>query len=232
MEYVLFFVLAALPLSSIAENGPTSIGSVSIGMSKGEYISALGIKPVNCNEHEDKRSEMKTLNPTIKTLCYRGSFERTGRTESILVSGIAYDIVEANYEASKFIKSVGITSKTIFYEDRLVSFQIAFPKVNIETLIEKYGAPKLIDNRRTEVCQNQMGSKFENTVGTLDAVWSNGEVNSTFRVDISGPTRTCADLLTIKYYIIEEPNKVKVIENAIDKYRSEIAKEMASESPF
>jgi len=232
VKYLLCVALIAMSLIAHAGNGPTSIGAVSIGMSKTDYISALGISPVNCNEHEDKRSEIKYLDPDKKTLCYGFSFRETGSSENIQVGGITYDVVEAGYSASEFIKSIGNSSKAIFYKGKLVSLEITFPEVSLETLTQKYGAPKLVDYRKTEICKNRMGNEFDNNVGNLDAVWKNGEVNAILRAATSGPSRTCTDGMTMRYYIIEEPNQLKSIENAIEKYRAGLAKEEASDSPF
>lgn len=234
MKIKYFFCVSLLiaPFFCFAGEGPTGIGVVSIGMSKADYISAIGISPVNCNIKNDKRSEMKYLQPDTKTLCY-GSifFDKTGSTENIQVSGISYDVVEANYESSKFIKSVGHNSKAIFFNGRLISFEIMFPEVSLETLTSKYGAPRLVDNRQTEVCKNRTGNEFENQVGNVDAVWINGKVSAKLRADTSSPRETCTDGITMHYYILEE-EQLKVIEDAINEYRASLAKKEASESPF
>ena len=237
IKNLLFSSLIFIPLASHAGAGPTGIGVVKIGMNKAEYISAIGIQPVNCNTFKDsngktKRSEMKYLKAESKTLCFGFSFRESGSMENIKVKGVSYDVIEAGYASSKFIKSVGNSSKAIFYKDRLISLEITFPEVGLETLVAKYGQPKLVDKREIEVCSNRMGNKFNNDVGKLDAVWVNGKINTILRADTSSPRKTCTDGITMRYYIIEEPNGLKTIENAIVKYRSEITKEEVKDSPF
>lgn len=217
--------------------GPTGIGSVSIGMSKSEYVSAIGINPVDCNTAKDKdgtpkRREMKSLTPDKKTLCWSFDFEKTGSTENIQLGGISYDVVEANYESSKVVQSIGNSSKAIFVKDRLASIEITFPKVTLNTLTMKYGTPKLLDKTKVEICKNRIGNEFKNQVGTIDAVWNNGEVNAILRTELNPPRQTCTDGFNMQYYIIEERRQLEPIEAAITNFRNEIAKTTAKDSPF
>lgn len=217
--------------------GPTGIGSVSIGMSKSEYVSAIGINPVDCNTAKDKdgkpkRSEMKYLDPDEKTLCFGFVFGKTGSTENIQLGDISYDVVEANYESSKFVHSIGNSIKAIFVKDRLISIEIYAPEVSLDTLSTKYGAPKLLDRTKVEICKNRIGNEFKNQVGTIDAVWNNGKVNAILRTKLNPPRETCTDGSDMQYYIIEERNQLEPIEAAINNFRKEIAKTTAKDSPF
>lgn len=79
MKKMIIIALMILPFTAFAGGGPTSLGDITIGMSKSDYISVIGINPVNCNTYKDrdgklKRSEMKYLRPDDKTLCYGFSF--------------------------------------------------------------------------------------------------------------------------------------------------------------
>lgn len=217
--------------------GPTGIGSVSIGMSKSEYVSAIGINPVDCNTAKDKdgkpkRSEMKYLTPDEKTLCWLNAFEKRGSTENIQLGGISYDVVQANYESSKIVQSIGNSSKAIFVKDRLVSIEIYAPEVTLDTLTMKYGTPNLLDKTKVEVCKNRIGNEFKNQVGTIDAIWNNGEVNAILRTKLNPPRQTCTDGFNMQYYIIEERRQLEPIEAAITNFRNEIAKKTAKDSPF
>lgn len=223
---------------ALAAGGPTSIGAITIGMSKQEYISAIGISPIDCNRLGNNkgqviRSELKYLTPDKKTLCYDGRFENnTGTVDNIQVGGLAYDVVEANYESSKVVQSIGNSSKAIFVKDRLVSIEIYAPKVTLDTLSTKYGAPKLLDKTKVEICKNRIGNEFKNQVGTIDAVWNNGEVNAILRTNLTPPRQTCTDGFNMQYYIIEERRQLEPIEAAITNFRNEIAKTTAKDSPF
>ena len=206
-------------------------------MSKAEYVKSIGINPVDCNTYKDRdgnssMSELKYLIPERKSLCLNYDFEEKGSTENIQVNGLSYDVVEANYEASKVIESIGHSSKAIFFKDRLISLEIIFPKVGLETLTSKYGEPKIEDKRKIEICKNRIGNEFENNVGKLDAVWTNGEVEAKLRAEVSPPRETCTDGITMQYYLLEEPKQLKIIEDAINKYREVISKETAKDSPF
>lgn len=230
-------LLYITPLVSNAGDGPTSLGVVTMGMSKANYIKATGIKPVDCNKYKDrngktKRSKMKYLNPEKKTLCFGFSFRETGSQENITVKGVSYDVVEAGYSTSKFNKSIGNSTKAIFLKNRLISFEVYAPEVSVETLINKYGEPKLFDNRKIDICKNRLGNEFNNNVGKLDAVWVNSSVRAILRANTSSPRKTCTDGLTLRYYILEEPKKLKIIESAIAKYRAELSKKEMSDSPF
>lgn len=223
---------------ALAAGGPTSIGAVSIGMSKQEYISTIGITPIDCNtlggnKGQVIRSELKYLTPDKKTLCVDGRFgNRTGTVENIQIAGLSYDVVEANYESSKVVKSIGNSSKAIFVKDRLISIEIYAPEVSLDTLSTKYGAPKLLDKTKVEICKNRIGNEFKNQVGTIDAVWNNGEVDAILRTELRPPRNTCSDGFNMQYYIIEERKQLEPIEAAINNFRKEIAKTTAKDSPF
>jgi len=123
MKYITKFIVVIsifFSFNAYANPGPTSIGDISIGMSKAEFVKAIGINPVDCNTYKGKdgkspRSELKHLSPERKSLCWNYDFDEKGSTENIQVSGISYDVVEANYEASKVIEKIGHSSKAIFF---------------------------------------------------------------------------------------------------------------------
>lgn len=222
----------------LAAGGPTSVGTISIGMSKREYIKAIRITPIDCNALGSKkgqvtRSEMKYLTLDKKTLCYDGRFgNSTGTVENIQIGGLAYDVVVANYESSKVVEAIGNSSKAIFVKDRLVSIEIYAPEVDLDTLSMKYGAPNLIDKTKVEVCKNRIGNEFKNHVGTIDAVWNTGEVSAILRKKLHPPRKTCSDGIDLMYYIIEERKQLEPIEAAIINFQKEVAKITAKDSPF
>ena len=223
--------------SAFSAGGPTNVGGIRIGMSKAEYLSVIGITPTNCNTFRDRdgkanRSESKYLTPDKKTLCWGFTLTKTGSTENIQVGDISYDVVEANYESSKVVASIGHSSKVIFLKDRLISVEIYSPKVTLETLTSKYGSPKLADITKIEICKNRIGNEFKNKVGKIDAVWTNGDVNAILRTELNPPSKTCSDGLDMRYYIIEERKQLEPIEAAINSFRKEIAKTTAKDSPF
>ena len=243
MKQIFIFALIIMPFTAFAGAGPTSMGNITIGMSKADYISTIGVKTVNCNTSKDRdgqlrRSEMKYLQPDTKTLCYGPSFDdETGSIENINVSGLSYDVIEANSRssiggASEYLKQFGHSSKAIFFNDRLISIEITFPNVGLEILAAKYGEPKLVDNREVEVCRNRMGNEFKNRVGNLDAIWVNGKVQAILRADISSPNKTCTDGITMQYYILQEPEQLSIIENAINKYLKRVSNEAIKDNPF
>lgn len=242
MKQIFILALMIMPITAFAGAGPTSMGNITIGMSKADYVSTIGIKPVNCNTYkyrdgEPKRSEMKDLRTDTKTLCYGFSFDETGSIENINVSGLSYDVVEAKSRssiggASEYLNQFGHSSKAIFFNDRLISIEITFPNVGLETLVAKYGEPKLVDNREMEVCRNRMGNEFNNRVGKLDAIWVNGKVQAILRAYTTSPDKTCTDGITMPYYILQEPEQVAIIENAINKYLKGVSKEAIKNNPF
>jgi len=235
--HILILLLALMPFTLFAGKGPGNIGAVKIGMSKAKYISTIGISPINCNTHKNETGELsrfeKThLRPDKKTLCWSFLFRKTGSVESIKVGGISYDVIEANYRSSKLIQSFGINSKALFLRDKLISLEITFPEVSLDTLGVKYGEPKFLDKRKVNVCKNRMGNTFNNNIGELDAIWVNGKVHSILRSTTTPPNKTCTDNTTMKYYVLEIPSKVKLIEDAINQYNSEISKKKSEDSPF
>lgn len=242
MKKILIIALMIMPFTAFAGGGPTSLGHITIGMSKSDYISTIGINPVNCNTFKDrdgklKRSEMKYLRPDDKTLCYGFSFDEKGSIESINVSGLSYEVIEAKSRssiggASEYLKQFGYNSKAIFFKDRLISIEVKFPNVGLKTLEAKYGEPKIVDNRDVEVCKNRMGNEFNNKVGNLDAIWVNGKVQAILRANTSSHSKTCTDGITMQYYILQEPDKVKLIEIAINKHLKAFSKEEIKDSPF
>jgi hypothetical protein len=243
MKPTLLFTVITFTLVSFkafASSGPTAIGPIHIGMSKAKYISVTGIKPVNCNTtpeliyNKPAMAELSFINPVSKTLC-RGDYtfrDKGGSLENIQIKGFSYDVIKTGYSSSPFFESIGNSSEAFFIKDKLIHLKITFPEVSYKVLEAKYGEPKLVDNRSIEVCTNGMGNKFNNNVGNLDAVWVNGKANAIFRAHTSSPYKTCTDGSTLSYYILEEPKKFKLIENAINKYLEEISKETANNSPF
>lgn len=242
MKTLLIFTLIMIPFGAFAGDGPTNLGKISIGMSKSEYLSTLGVSPINCNTYKNNegkfnRSEMKYLRPDTKNLCWDFKFEATGSIENISVADLNYDVIQISSlssigGASEYLKQFGHSSQAIFLKDRLVSIQITFPNVGIETLTTKYGEPNIVDNRKVEVCKNRIGNEFKNAVGDLDAVWVNNKVQAIFRVHASPPQKTCSDGINMPYYILQESEQIKLIENAINKYLKEISKEAVNNSPF
>lgn len=239
MKNIAFLAVIFTSSGAFAAGGPTSIGAISIGMSKQEYISTIGITPFDCNtlrsnKGEVFRTEQKYLTPDEKSLCHdsRSGNNNTGTVENIQIGGLSYDVVEANYESSKVVRSIGNSSKAIFVKDRLVSINIYAPEVILDTLSMKYGSPKLLDKTRVEVCKNRIGNEFKNQVGTIDAVWNNGEVNAILRTKLGSPRDTCTDGFNMHYYIIEERRQLEPIEAAIINFRNEISKTTAKDSPF
>jgi hypothetical protein len=93
-------------------------------------------------------------------------------------------------------------------------------------------AARLSDTRDIEACHNKMGNEFKNWVGNLDAIWANGNVTSTLRVQSSRPRKTCTDGFQMQYYILEEPRQISLIDAAIHKNRREVSKETAKDSKF
>lgn len=243
MKQIFIFALMIIPFTAFAGTGPTSMGNITIGMSKADYISSIGIETVNCNTYKDRsgqlrRSEMKSLRPDRKTLCHGPRFDdKTGTIENINVSGLSYDVVEAQSllllgGASEYLNQFGNSAKAIFLNDRLISIEITFPKVGLETLVAKYSEPKLVDNREIAVCTNRIGNEFNNKVGNLDAVWVNGKVQAILRTYTSPPSTTCTDGITLQYYILEEPVQVEIIEAAINKYLESVLEDAIKENPF
>lgn len=244
MKHMTFLAFIFTFSEVFAAGGPTGIGAINIGMSKLEYISAIGITPLNCNTLPNNKfaspsggtvikSELKDLSPENMTLCFDGRFRnRTGTEENIKIGGFSYDVVEANYESSKVIDSIGNSSKAIFVNDRLVSIKIYAPNVTLDTLLVKYGSPKLIDKTKVEICKNRIGNEFKNQIGTIDAVWENGEVSAILRRELSPPRQTCTDGFDMPYYIIEERRQLEPIKAAIINFRNEIAKTTVKDSPF
>jgi len=237
MKSLALCVGIVVSFSVFADVGPTNVGSIRIGMTKAEYLSAIGITPVDCNKSNSKdgkvrMSELKFLTPDDKTLCRGADFMKTGSIENIKVGDISYDVVKANYDSSKIINSIGHSSKAIFQKDRLISIEIYFPKVSLETLTTKYGSPKLANFTKIEACKNIVGNEFKNMIGKIDAIWTNGDVSAIFRTQLNPPRKSCSDGFEMQYYIIEERKKLEPIEAAIENFRKETAKATAKDSSF
>lgn len=237
MKRILSFCFLLPSVAAFAGVGPTNIGDLRIGMSKDEYLSVVGVAPINCNTFRDEdgslnRSEMKYLKSDKKTLCINAAFREKATIENIQVGGLSYDVIEGGDKAIPYLEPIGLRSTAIFLKNRLISLEIYAPKVSYETLATKYGSAKFVDKRSIEVCKNRAGGEFKNNVGKLDAVWVNGEVNSMLRVVNTPPVKTCSDGFDLHYYVLEEPRQLKLIENAIEKYREEITKKTAKDTPF
>jgi hypothetical protein len=228
---------------ALAVGGPTSIGTIRIGMSKGEYISAIGINPTDCNTFKNKKddngdlilSEIKYITSNYKKLCKDYLFRKTGSTENINVGDISYDVVNADYESSNYIRSIGNSIEAIFIKDRLIRIKMYSPKVSFNTLSIKYGSPNIVNKKNIEICKNNTGDALENIVNEVDGVWSNGEVNAILSMEISPPL-TCnnigSNIIKFGYYIIEERKQLELIEASINNFRKEIDKATAKDSPF
>ncbi len=237
MKYTILCSVLFASCGAYADPGPKNLGNATIGMSKADYIVINGGQTIDCNTFRDKngkpkRSEFKYLNSEKKTLCWAFSFEKVVTTERIEVGDVTYDVIEAASDSNEFISSIGHSSKAIFLGDRLISLEIYAPKVTLDILVSKYGAPRLIDNRKIEVCTNRLGGEFRNNVGRLDAVWVSGEVASILRIVNSSPENTCTDGLSMMYYILEERKQLELIESAIERHRKDISKEAAKDSKF
>ena len=236
MKSFVFCVSIFASFSAFSDGGPTGIGGINIGMSKTDYQSAIGINPVDCNAfnglYDKFRNELRYITPEAKTLCWSRKFKKTGSTENIEIGGISYDVVEADNESSKFINSIGISSKAIFFKDRLISVKINFPKVDVETLMAKYGLPKINNKMKINICKNRIGNEFESSVGEIDAVWTNGEITAILRKEKIPPRETCTDGMDALYYIIEERKQLEPIEAAINNFLNKIAKTTTKDSPF
>lgn len=129
MKYFVLFVSIFVSFSAFAAWIPKGVGGFSIGMRKAEYQSAIGFDPTDCNTCSDwdgkvMRSELKYITLDQETLCWNYNLSKTGSTENFEVCGISYDVVEANYESSKVVGSIGHSSKAIFLKDRLISIEI------------------------------------------------------------------------------------------------------------
>lgn len=236
MKSILLCTITFVSFQVFAGDGPTNIGSVNIGMNKADYVAVLGIKPVDCDTFKDRnkifKSEKEYLNSEKKSLCHDFRTKPTGMIENIQLENIVYDVIVANYESSKFVDNIGHSSQAIFLKDRLIRLEIYSPKVNIETLVTKYGAPKIADSRKIQICKNKMGNEFQNNEGNLDAIWTNGGVSSIFRTSVTRPYKTCTDGSVMQYYILEERKELESIEAAINKFREAISKKTANESQF
>ena len=60
MKSMLVYTILLSSVTALAESGPTRVGSVSIGMSKAEYLAAVEIKPVNCNTAKSGGKPMRS----------------------------------------------------------------------------------------------------------------------------------------------------------------------------
>lgn len=228
---VLFFLAS---FKAYAGVGPVSVGDIYIGMSKSKYISVLKIKPVDCSKYKyddgtSMKAEMKYLNPQSKTLCDPMD---VGTIETNKVNGLSYDAIHISQDSGESMSAIGSSSDAFFINDRLVGLNIMLPKVDAQSLIIKYGEPKIVDQQKTETCKNRIGNEFNNVVGKLDAVWVNGNVEAIYRSEKLPPEKTCTDGLTINYYILQEPESVKLIDDAIIQYQGNITKENSKASPF
>lgn len=238
INYFLICLGLAISFESIAADGPTAIGNISIGMSKADYISAIGTTPIDCNKLKDKDGQVlmvepKSLSPDKKYLCHDFRIEKkTGIIETVKINEFSYDVIQADYGTSKLINSIGHGSKAYFIKDTLIGLEIYSPKVTLDVLSSKYGLPKLIDKTKTDTCQNRIGNQFKYQSGTIDAVWTNGGISATYRTIKQPPRDTCTDNYEMQYYIIENRKEVEQIELAIKNLTNELAKKSAKESPF
>jgi len=222
---ILVFILVSF--SAFGEEGPTNIGSISMGMSKAEYLSAIGTISIDCNtfKSRDGRLNMGKMNKLdlSMTLCEISSLDRA-IVENIQVDGISFDVVRATKKSSKVIDSLTYSSsssssvsKAIFLKDSLISFTIEDPKVNLEILTTKYGPPKIVDKTERDSCTKYSG-EYSKRVGQIDNVWTNGSVSAIFRITLGPLRRLCASD-TSASYIIEERKQLEPIEAAIINFR-------------
>lgn len=232
---VVVCAILALCVEARAAEGPTAIGALSIGMSEADYIAAIGITPFDCNTSKDSKvlvAETKALSADTKQLCYDFRANKSGTVETVKLKEVSYDLVQADYASSKVIASIGNASKAILLQDRLISLEIYAPKVTLDTLVAKYGTPKLVDKSKLETCQNRMGNEFKHQVGRIEAVWTRGDVRAVLRTQKHPPRNTCTDNYDMQYYVIEDSKAVGMIESAIASLNKDLARTTVKDSPF
>jgi hypothetical protein len=203
--------------NAFAQGGPTSVGPFSIGMGRSEFIAVAGVDPVICKPSEEPRLTMYCSNLLNRKQPWLGT--------------VKYSVGDVQWELMEF-DGQPMSVDVVFYKERLIRVGIIFPEVDIETLTSKYGSPKISDGTKIEKCQNKGGARFENAIGILDMYWTNGRVKSIFRLKSTGPTETCTDVLRIPYYILEESDSVKIIENALKSLEEEKKQKAILQSPF
>ena len=248
---IIFISFLFFGCSENTTNAPNSIGNIQIGMNKTEYLSEIGlVSPIDCKTLKDKNGELvqfdlRSLN-TLSTLflspCLFYFMESTtkdaiksqqnGIDDTIHIDGITYNYIYANKKASKAIEPIGEDITAIFLKNKLIGIEIRDPKVTSDTLKIKYGNPKINDRRQTEICQNRAGSKFEHKIGFLDAVWSNGKISATYRINLIRPRKTCTDNENFITYLIEESKQMESIRSAINTYKEDAKRIETKSSPF
>jgi hypothetical protein len=231
------------PCNSIAQ-GPTGIGDVRMGMSKAEYLLAVGLKnPIDCDKEKNvKKGSTESLGSSIFAApvsrrdisCYGSGksknlltkeINKRGTIANVQIEGISYDVIKNGHD-SEFLRSIGNVTYAIFLEDRLVNLEIFGSKINVETLTHKYGPPKMVEmvgNKKIEVRQNRIGNMFGD--GAVGATWNNGGIDATLWREYRPLLRS--DLLI---YTLEETKSVKLIDEAIEKFK--ISRKIMVDTPF
>jgi hypothetical protein len=226
MKKGLLCMLTALSFNVFAEGGPTSAGDFSIGMSREKFILVDRIILVSCETGSDFSIE-------ITRFCADG-FSNTVGSSKYSLNGVEWEVMRLNYQipsVKPLISWIG-PIYALFYKDRLIRLKIKGPSIDIETLISKYGKPKESINIEKKECQNKGGARFENEVGNLDFIWTNGAVRAVLRVKSNEPQKTCTDGDKEVFYILEEPSTVKIIEDAIASNEREKKQEQIRKSAF
>jgi hypothetical protein len=224
MKTIFFHGLMFFVSNAFAEGGPTSYGPLSIGMSRSEFIAVAGTDPVICKSAKE---------PNVDFISCENSPYGMKKT---WLGTAKHSVGDVQWELMEFIdKPLGRVT-LMFYKERLIRVKqfISLGEEGnvVETLTSKYGLPKTSDNTKIKKCQNKGGAHFENAVGDFDLYWTNGRVKSVFRTRNYGPIKTCTDPPILSYYILEEPDSVKVIENALESLEKEKKRKAILQSPF
>lgn len=241
MRYFFALLCAVLMGHSAAQTVPIGVGSIVLGMNKDGFIKAASINPINCETYRDPKGEKKrrgldALDAEQWYLCWRlpRTF-RTGSYERIDVENVSYEViwVQANLsEPGQFVDSVGFSITGFFLNDRLVRLEIFEPNVSLEILEKKYGAPKVVENTKVEICTTNIGIRVPNKIGSVSSIWKEGAVTATYSKKFESPVLRCDDRRSSVTYTIENIHEVSKIRAAIEQHTMKAEKENLKRSLF
>lgn len=159
-----------VPKEKIPEReAPRGVADYKIGMSFSDFMKLLGVdKPRKC-EYPGDIYDFDNWTTGCRDIRNNGVVMQTKNS----VGAMEFLTI-----ATDLNKAIGSGGTFGFVNDKLVAMEIKQPTVDVDVLEKKYGASTHVDKRKNEVCQNNMGGKFENIEGRAYWSWSDSIVQA------------------------------------------------------
>jgi hypothetical protein len=156
MKNLATIALLALSLPALAE-GPTGIGKLELGLAK-EEVQAL-------SDPEEVRLD-GPMTPFEYPKAAIAKFGQRPKGEEVFKARLRTSLAEAPLEATLSFEGGYLTGLHISFAGSLGTFERASKQIT-----EKYGAGKIVDNRKEEHCIYKNGANFKLTSGYVETIW-------------------------------------------------------------